>query len=62
MNQEGSITINDILDLAKTYLHEEKNIHFVRLNSGTTRVEAHKFYRTNGYRDDKEQKRFIKRI
>ena len=24
MNQEGSITINDILDLAKTYLHEEK--------------------------------------
>ena len=41
---------------------EEKNIHFVRLNSGTTRVEAHKFYRTNGYRDDKEQKRFIKRI
>ena len=29
MNQEGSITINDILDLAKTYLHEEKNIHLI---------------------------------
>ena len=29
MNQEGSITINDILDLAQTYLHEEKNINLI---------------------------------
>lgn len=54
--------IGSLLLKAVEQWSEEKNIHFVRLNSGTTRVEAHKFYRTNGYRDDKEQKRFIKRI
>ena len=54
--------IGSLLLKAVEQWSEEKNIHFVRLNSGIDRVEAHKFYRTNGYRDDKEQKRFIKRI
>lgn len=37
------------------------DIHTIRLNSGMGRKEAHKFYRTIGFEDEKEQKRFIKR-
>lgn len=32
----------------------------IRLNSGMTRKEAHKFYEKIGYNNDKNQKRFIK--
>lgn len=35
---------------------------FVRLNSGSQRTEAHKFYEKIGYTCDKTQKRFIKRL
>ncbi|AGT45161.1 FR47-like protein [Treponema pedis str. T A4] len=39
---------------------QKKSIKFIRLNSGETRVEAHKFYGNIGYVCDKTQKRFIK--
>ena len=36
------------------------NINFIRLNSGSRRLEAHKFYENIGYTCNKTQKRFIK--
>ena len=36
------------------------NINFIRLNSGSHRSEAHKFYENIGYTCNKTQKRFIK--
>ena len=36
------------------------NINFIRLNSGSHRLEAHKFYENIGYTCNKTQKRFIK--
>ena len=36
------------------------NINFIRLNSGSHRLEAHKFYENIGYICNKTQKRFIK--
>ena len=41
---------------------KSKEITLMRLNSGKTREEAHLFYRSMGYSDDKEQLRFIKAI
>ena len=38
------------------------DIHAIRLNSGMSRKEAHKFYRNIGYVDEKDQKRFMKMI
>lgn len=38
----------------------EHKINTVRLNSGSTRTQAHQFYRAQGYVDDKTQLRFIK--
>lgn len=38
----------------------KNNIGFIRLNSGSHRLEAHKFYENIGYTCDKTQKRFIK--
>lgn len=37
-------------------------IESVRLNSGMSRTEAHKFYRAIGYDNEKEQIRFMKKI
>lgn len=34
----------------------------VRLNSSSSRIEAHEFYRTIGYNFEKEQIRFLKRV
>lgn len=34
----------------------------IRLNSGMKRTEAHKFYRAMDFLDEKDQKRFIKRL
>ena len=36
------------------------SLAFIRLNSASTRLEAHKFYENIGYLCDKIQKRFIK--
>lgn len=40
----------------------EQGIGYMRLNSGITRKEAHAFYRTMGYSDEKEQLRFLKKL
>ncbi|BBM46273.1 acetyltransferase, GNAT family [Leptotrichia trevisanii] len=36
------------------------NVNFIRLNSGSHRLKAHKFYENIGYTCNKTQKRFIK--
>lgn len=41
---------------------KENGIKYMRVNSGISRVEAHKFYRHMGYESEKEQLRFIKHI
>jgi GNAT superfamily N-acetyltransferase len=41
---------------------ENNNIHMMRLNSGMKRTEAHKFYRAMNFLNEKDQKRFIKRL
>ncbi|AME09165.1 MULTISPECIES: GNAT family N-acetyltransferase [Gemella] len=38
----------------------KNNIGFIRLNSGSHRLESYKFYENIGYTCDKTQKRFIK--
>lgn len=40
----------------------ENEISLMRLNSGSARVDAHGFYQHLGYKSDKLQLRFIKRI
>jgi hypothetical protein len=40
----------------------ENEITLMRLNSGSARSDAHKFYRALGYGSDKDQIRFVKRI
>ena len=40
----------------------ERGIKEIRLNSGGTRKEAHEFYRSIGFDDEKMQRRFIKSI
>lgn len=41
---------------------KEKGIKEIRLNSGGTRKEAHEFYRTIGFDDEKMQIRFLKTV
>ena len=41
---------------------KSKGIAMMRLNSGGTRKEAHEFYRSLGYNDEKIQLRFIKTL
>ena len=41
---------------------KNKNIKMLRLNSGSSRKEAHEFYRSIGFDNEKEQIRFIKEI
>lgn len=48
-----------LLDAAENYAREN-GLAYVRLNSGSQRVEAHEFYRNNGYDSEKDQKRFVK--
>ncbi len=33
---------------------------FIRVNSGSQRIDAHKFYKKNGYDNEKDEKRFLK--
>lgn len=40
----------------------ENGASSMRLNSGESRKQAHKFYRAQGYIDDKKQLRFIKEL
>lgn len=41
---------------------KQNGVHLMRVNSGMGRTGAHEFYRNSGYTDEKEQKRFLKRI
>lgn len=41
---------------------KQQGIHLLRLNSGMERVDAHKFYRAMGFREEKEQLRLLKRL
>lgn len=41
---------------------KEQGINIVRLNSGSSRKEAHKFYRAMGYDNEKMQVRFLKQL
>lgn len=50
-----------LLDAAEDYAREN-GLAYVRLNSGSQRVEAHEFYRNNGYDSEKDQKRFVKNL
>lgn len=53
----GTKLVNEIENWAK-----EKGINKVRVNSGFSRKEAHEFYRSLGYNNEKEQIRFLKRL
>lgn len=53
----GTQLINAVEDWAK-----ENQIHVIRLNSGASRTNAHRFYRSLGYDSEKEQLRFLKQI
>lgn len=41
---------------------KEREIDMIRLNSGEVRKEAHMFYRSLGFSDEKEQLRFVKKL
>ncbi|SFB85685.1 GNAT family N-acetyltransferase [Ruminococcus albus] len=41
---------------------KERGITLVRLNSGSTRIGAHEFYKRQGYNGDKMQVHFTKRL
>jgi len=51
----------ELIRIAEKYAQENK-LKFLRANSGSGRIEAHKFYRAMGFENEKEQKRFIKEI
>ena len=53
----GSRLMNAVEQWAK-----DNSIHFIRLNSGITRIGAHNFYKSLGFEEEKEQKRFIKKV
>lgn len=53
----GTKLVNEIENWAK-----ENGIKKVRVNSGFSRKEAHEFYRSLGYNNEKEQIRFLKSL
>lgn len=53
----GTRLVNEIENWAK-----ENGIKKVRVNSGFSRKEAHEFYRSLGYNNEKEQIRFLKSL
>lgn len=53
----GTRLVNEIENWAK-----ENEIKKVRVNSGFSRKEAHEFYRSLGYNNEKEQIRFLKSL
>lgn len=50
------------LFLAAENWAKERNIKFMRINSGETRKEAHQFYRKMGCNKEKLQLRFLKEL
>ena len=41
---------------------KENGIFYLRLNSGSTRTEVHRFYRSMGFGEEREQIRFLKQL
>jgi GNAT superfamily N-acetyltransferase len=52
---------SELLTQAETWARQN-GITCMRLNSGSSRTQAHEFYRAKGYVDDKTQRRFIKEL
>lgn len=50
-----------LLDAAEERARSRR-LAFIRLNSGSQRLEAHRFYRGRGFDNEKDQKRFIKNL
>ncbi len=50
-----------LIKIAENYA-KENGLYFLRANSGSGRIGAHKFYRAVGFSNEKDQKRFIKEI
>lgn len=53
----GKLLLTAIEEWAKSL-----DIKIIRLNSGSSRTDAHSFYTSNGYTNKKEQIRFIKNL
>lgn len=51
----GAMLLNKVEEWAK-----EISAVGIRLNSGSARADAHKFYRTKGFNQEKQQIRFVK--
>ncbi len=51
----------ELLQAAEQWARDNA-ISVIRLNSGMKRTAAHKFYRAMDFLDEKDQKRFIKRL
>jgi len=50
-----------LINTAEKYA-QENGFSFIRANSSSGRIEAHKFYRSVGFNNEKDQKRFLKEI
>ena len=59
-NQKKGIG-KELIRVAEKYA-KENNLSFLRANSSSGRLEAHKFYRNVGFENEKDQKRFVKEI
>lgn len=53
----GKALVNEAEKYAK-----ENGLAFLRANSSSGRIDAHKFYRIVGFENEKDQKRFIKEV
>lgn len=61
-NQYQNKGIGKALILEAEKYAKTNNLAFLRANSSSRRIEAHKFYRKVGFDNEKDQKRFIKEI
>lgn len=50
-----------LIQITENYA-KEYGYSFIRANSSSGRIEAHKFYRSVGFNKEKDQKRFLKEI
>ena len=53
----GTALLHEAEQIAK-----ELNAVGIRANSASSRIQAHEFYRKNGFSSEKDQKRFIKSV
>ena len=48
-----------LINITEEYA-KKNGYSFIRVNSSSNRIEAHKFYRHVGFNNEKDQKRFLK--